>query len=407
MRTKNQPLSQEKDSYVISVIGEDQVGIVSEVTQLLFKQGLNIVDIEQTVIHSQFTMVLLIQPLRPRFQPNRLRTSLNQLSKRRGMGITMTPLREFKGLRLADMKRPYVLTLLGPDRAGVVAAFSSTLAKHHCNIERIKMIARGEFFAMEMWIDLREANFSLLRQDLTSVAKRIGMDIIAQPEHVFKKRKKVIVFDMDSTIVDGEIIDEMAKLAGVSKKVATITEKGMQGEIDFSESLRTRVSLLRGLRVKSLESIAKTVKLTKGSEELIVALKEMGFKVALISGGFSFFTDVLKKRLKFDYAFGNELEIEKGRLTGRIKGKIIDAKRKAEVLDDICHEEGVTRDEVVAVGDGSNDRIMVANAGLGIAFNAKEILKKVADGVITKDHMKGILYCLGISDRDLTKSKME
>jgi phosphoserine phosphatase len=208
---------------------------------------------------------------------------------------------------------------------------------------------------------------------------------------------------MDSTIVDGEIIDEMARVAGVGQKIAAITEKGMRGEVDFSESLRARVSFLKGLKMRSLESIAKTFNLTKGSEELIAALKEMGFKVALISGGFSYFTDVLKKRLGFDYAFGNELEINKGRLTGRIRGRIIDAKRKAEVLDVICCKEGVTRDEVVAVGDGSNDQIMVANAGLGIAFNAKEILKKVADGAITKDHMKGILYCLGISDLDLRK----
>lgn len=403
----NQLFSQGKNFYVISVIGEDQVGIVSEVTQFLFRQGLNIIDIEQTVIHSQFTMVLLLQPLRPRFQPNRLRMGLHQLAKRRGMSITMTPLHEFKGLRLAETKRPYVLTLIGPDRAGVVAAFSNTLAQHHCNIERIKMIARGEFFAMEMWVDLREANFSILRQDLTAVGNKVGMDMIAQPEHVFKKRKKVIVFDMDSTIVDGEIIDQMAKLAGVEKKVATVTEKGMRGEIDFSESLRTRVSLLKGLKVKNLESIAQTVKLTKGSEELIDALKEMGFKVALISGGFSFFTDVLKKKLGFDYAFGNELEIKGGRLTGKIKGRIIDAKRKAEVLDQICGKEGITRDEVVAVGDGSNDRIMVANAGLGIAFNAKEILKKVADGAITKDHLRGVLYCLGISDLDLKRYNRE
>jgi len=400
---QNRLISSKKDLYVISVIGEDQVGIVSEVTRLLFKQGLNIIDIEQTVIHAQFTMVLLIQPLQPHFQPNPLRTHLNQLAKRRGMNITMTPLHEFKGLRLAETKKPYVLTLLGADRPGVVAAFSSTLAKHHCNIERIKMIARGEFFAMEMWVDLREANFSILSQDLATVAKKVGMDIIAQPEHIFKKRKKVIVFDMDSTIVDGEIIDEMAKLAGVGKKVAAITERGMRGEIDFPESLRRRVSLLKGLRIKNLESLARTFKLTKGSEELIFALKEMGFKVALLSGGFSYFTDVLKKRLGFDYAFGNKLEMKGGKLTGRIKGRIVDAKRKAEVLDEICHKEGITRDEVVAVGDGSNDRIMVANAGLGIAFNAKEILKKVADGAITKDHIKGVLYCLGITDRDLKK----
>jgi phosphoserine phosphatase len=263
------------------------------------------------------------------------------------------------------------------------------------------MIARGELLAMEMSVDLRNARFPELRNDISDVARWVGMDIVVQPEHLFKKRKKVIVFDMDSTIVDGEIIDEMAKAAGVGDKVAAITEKGMRGEMDFSKSLRTRVSLLKGLRLRILESISETVQLTKGSEELVVALKEMGFKVALISGGFTYFTDILKKRLGFDYAFGNQLEIKDGKLTGRIKGKIIDARTKAEIMDGICRREGVTRDEVVAVGDGSNDRIMLANAGLGIAFNAKEILKKVADGTLTRDHMKGVLYCLGITDRDL------
>ena len=400
-------LLQKQDLFVVSVIGEDRVGIVSKVTQFLFKKGFNIIDIEQTVIHSQFTMVLLIQPFRVHFQLSQLRTGLSRLAKELRMNITITPLHEFKGLRLAETKKPYILTILGADRPGVVATISSTLAKHHCNIERIKMIARGELLAMEMWIDLREANFHLLRTDLTAVAKKVGMDIIAQPEHVFKKRKKVIVFDMDSTIVDGEIIDEMAKLVGVGEKVEALTAKGMGAEINFAQSLRTRVSLLKGLRIERLESIAKTFKLTKGSEELIAALKEMGFKVAIISGGFTYFTDILKKRLGFDYAFGNELEIKRGRLTGRIKRRIIDAQRKAEIMDEICRKEGVTRDEVVAVGDGSNDRIMLANAGLGIAFNAKEILKKIADGAITRDHMKGILYCLGITDLDVRKTEME
>jgi len=160
---------------------------------------------------------------------------------------------------------------------------------------------------------------------------------------------------------------------------------------------------LKGLGLKGIEPLARTLKLTKGSEELIAALKEMGFRVGLISGGFSYFTDILKKRLGFDYAYGNELEIKNERLTGRIKGKIIDARRKAQIMDEICRKEGITREEVVAVGDGSNDRIMVANAGLGIAFNAKEMLKKVADGAITRDHMRGVLYCLGITDLDLRK----
>ena len=396
-------LSQRKDLYVVSVIGEDQVGLVSEVTRLLFKKGMNIIDIEQTVIHSQFTMVLLLQPVRGKFRLNVIQKELQRLAKRREMNITLTPLHEFRGLRLAETKKPYVLTIVGSDRPGVVAAVSSTLSEHHCNIERIKMIARGEFLGMEMWVDLRDANFSLLSSRLSEVARKVGMDVIVQPESTFKKRKKVIVFDMDSTIVDGEIIDEMAKLAGVGKKVTAITEKGMRGQIDYAQSLRTRVSLLKGLTVRSLEPLVKTLKLTKGSEELISALKEMGFRVGLISGGFSYFTDILKRRLGFDYAFGNELEVKNGRLTGRIKGKIIDAHRKAHIMDEICRTEGITRDEVVAVGDGSNDRIMVANAGLGIAFNAKEILKKVADGTITRNHMRGVLYCLGITDLDLKR----
>ena len=396
-------LRQQKNLYVVSVIGEDRVGIVSEVTRLLFKRGLNIIDIEQTVIHSQFTMVLLLQPVRRQFRLNVIRKELQDLAKRREMNITVTPLHEFRGLRLAETKKPYVLTIVGSDRPGVVAAVSSTLAEHHCNVERIKMIARGEFLGMEMWIDLRDANLSLLRDDFSEVARRTGMDIIVQPESTFKKRKKVIVFDMDSTIVDGEIVDEMAKLAGVGEKVAAITERGMRGKIDYAQSLRTRVSLLKGLTIRSLEPLVKTLKLTKGSEELVSALKEMGFKIGLISGGFSYFTDILKKRLGFDYAFGNRLEIKNSRLTGRIKGKIIDAQRKAQIMDEICRREGITRDEVVAVGDGSNDRIMVANAGLGIAFNAKEILKKVADGTITQNHMRGVLYCLGITDLDLAK----
>jgi phosphoserine phosphatase len=391
----------QKNFYVISVIGEDKVGIVSKVTQFLLKKGVNIVDIEQTVIHSQFTMVLLIQPVRLPFPLTEVRTGLNRLAGQLDMTIVITPLKKFKGLRLAETKSPYVLTILGADRPGVVAAFSFTLARHHCNIERIKMIARGEFLAMEMSIDLRQADFFLLRKDLSASAKRVGMDLIVQPEHLFKKRKKVIVFDMDSTVVEGEIIDEMARLAGVEREVEALTERGMKGEIDFVQSLRRRVSLLKGLRKKGLESLAGTFRLTKGSEELIAALKEMGFKVALISGGFTYFTDILKKRLGFDYAFGNELEMKGGRLTGRIKGRIIDAQRKAEIMDEICRNEGITRDEVVAVGDGSNDRIMIANAGLGIAFNAKEIVRKVADGAITRNHMRGILYCLGITDLDL------
>jgi phosphoserine phosphatase len=393
----------EEDLFVVTVVGEDRVGLVASVTSLLFEVGLNIVDIEQSVIHSQFTMVLLVQPFKPGFNIRQLKLGLEAIGRDLDLSIGVMPLRDFKGLRLAEEKTPYVFTILGSDRPGVVAAISRALAEGSANIEKIKMIARGEFLAMEMLVDIRGENFPVLRERLSEVASGIGMDIIAQPERMYKKRKKVIVFDMDSTIVDMEIIDEMARLCGMGRSVGEITERGMRGEIDFAQSLRERAKCLKGMGVDELRSLAASIRLTEGAAELVSALREMGFKIALISGGFNFFTNVLKERLGFDYAFGNQLEIEGGKLTGRVRGRIIDAKRKAEIVDEICRREGVTREEVVAVGDGANDQIMVTNAGLGIAFNAKDVLKRVADGSLTKDTLKGVLYCLGISDLDLVK----
>jgi phosphoserine phosphatase len=393
----------EEDLFVVTVVGEDRVGLVASVTSLLFEVGLNIVDIEQSVIHSQFTMVLLVQPFKPGFNIRQLKLGLEAIGRDLDLSIGVMPLRDFKGLRLAEEKTPYVFTILGSDRPGVVAAISRVLAEGSANIEKIKMIARGEFLAMEMLVDIRGGNFPVLRKRLLEVASEIGMDIIAQPERMYKKRKKVIVFDMDSTIVDMEIIDEMARFCGMGRSVEEITERGMRGEIDFAQSLRERAKCLKGTGVDELKSLAASIRLTEGAAELVSALQEMGFKIALISGGFNFFTNVLKESLGFDYAFGNQLEIEGGKLTGRVKGRIIDAKRKAEIVDEICRREGVTREEVVAVGDGANDQIMVTNAGLGIAFNAKDVLKRVADGSLTKDNLKGVLYCLGISDLDLVK----
>jgi len=394
-----------EDLLVVTVVGEDRVGLVASVTGVLFEAGLNIVDIEQSVIHAQFTMVLLVQPFKPAFDVRKLRRDLEGIGQDLDLNIAVMPLREFKGLRLAEEKTPYVLTILGSDRPGVVAAISRVLAEGSTNIEKIKMIARGEFLAMEMLVDIRGGNFAPLRERLLEVADEIGIDIIAQPERMYLKRKKIIVFDMDSTIVDAEIIDEMARFCGTDREVGEITERGMRGEIDFAQSLRERVGCLKGIGVDDLKFLAGTMRLTEGAGELISALKEMGFKIALISGGFDFFTDVLKERLGFDYAFGNQLETKGGRLTGRVRGRIIDGGRKAEIVDEICRREGVTSEEVVAVGDGANDQIMVANAGLGIAFNAKDVLKRVADGSLTKDHLKGVLYCLGISDLDLRRAQ--
>jgi phosphoserine phosphatase len=205
---------------------------------------------------------------------------------------------------------------------------------------------------------------------------------------------------MDMTIVDFEIINKLASFVGVDEEVKSITERAMLGEMDFEQSLRQRVSLLKGTPVHTLEEIARDLQLTPGSEELIHHLKQMGYKIALISGGFTYFTDVLKERLDFDYAFANQLEIKDGVLTGEIQGEIIDAKAKGRIVNYLAKLENIRPDNIVAVGDGANDCLMIQNAGLGVAFNAKEILKRVSDGSISRENLLGLLNVLGIADKE-------
>ena len=287
-----------------------------------------------------------------------------------------------------------VLTVMGRDRPGVVATISGILSENSINIEQIKMIARGEYIAMDLTIDACDfPHTQFLRKMLYKHTEKLGLDI-SRNGNIFSRPKRVIVFDCDSTIIQQEVIDELAKTAGVDQVVQEITHKAMNGDIDFQEALKKRVKLLKGLPVEKLELLTNTIKLTPGAEELISALRFMGYKIAVISGGFSFFTDHLKKLLNLDYVFANELEIENGVVTGKIKGEIIDAEKKGELIKQIADIEGLSADQIVAVGDGSNDRFMLSNAGLAIGFNPKEILKDYSDGMITSDNISGLLYFL-------------
>ena len=394
---KTRPSQKVRKLYIILVVGEERPQNVPTMTQFLFEKGFNIIDVEQFVVRSHFTMALIVRPFQSTIRIRGFERSLERLAKELKVSVTMKP---FPGIRTRPTKKEntYVLTILGSDRPGIVAVFSSVLTKHRCSIRRIKIIAMRVLPAMELWFDVGKTNLSRVRRTLHQAARQTGMDIVLQSKRIFLKEKRVAMFDMDSTIVEEEVINELAGLAGVGEKVAALTERGMRGKIDFAKSLRLRVSYLRGLSIESLALVAKRLRLTKGSEELIRALRERGLKVALVSGGFTYFTERIKKQLGFDYAFGNELEVKNGKLTGRVKGRIIDARRKAEILEEVCRQEGVTPEEAIAVGDGSNDRLMVANAGLGIAFNPEEVLREVADGTISKGRIKGVLYCLGPSE---------
>ncbi|OQY13218.1 MAG: phosphoserine phosphatase SerB [Desulfobacteraceae bacterium 4572_187] len=384
--------------YVISAVGKDKPGLVHSLTNVLSDLNINIVDADARAVRGHFSMFLVVDLITSRCTYEDMVQALETVSTHFDLGLRTE---KYVAGRRKSNKKLMVLTFMGRDQPGIVASISGILSENSINIEQIKMIARGEYIAIDMTIDTCDfPHTQSLRKVLYKYTEKLGLDISLRNDNVFSKPKRVIVFDCDSTIIQQEVIDELAKTAGVDQVVREITNKAMNGAMDFQESLKERVKLLRGLPVEKLELLINTIKLTPGAEELISTLRFMGYKIAVISGGFSFFTDYLKNLLNLDYVFANELEIENGVVTGKIKGEIIDAKKKGELIEQIADIEGINADQIVAVGDGSNDRFMLSNAGLAIGFNPKEILKDYSDGVITSDNISGLLYFLGIPDTD-------
>ncbi|MFC2154777.1 phosphoserine phosphatase SerB [Candidatus Altiarchaeota archaeon] len=386
-----------KDLLAVSILGLDRPGLLSDITGAISELNVNIVDITQTTPHHILSLFLLLDPNTSEENVDVIRGTILEKAGELNLRAVVSSLKEL-GKHIPPQKEDLqTITVVGRDKPGIIHAITKVIGEQGINIERINQISRGEFFVMELLtgrvepVDLKE-----LRAFLQKKGEEIEVDVIVQQEDLFRRRKHIIVFDMDSTIVDAEVIDELANLVGVGGPVAEITAAGMRGEIDFEEGLRKRVKMLKGTPVSVLEELAGALKLTPGTEELVLTLKEMGFKTGLVSGGFTFFTDKLKEKLGFDYAYANQVEINDGILTGEVIGQIVDRERKGEIVSEICKIEGVSSDSCVAVGDGANDDVMLKNAGLGIAFNAKEILKKKADGAIDHSNILTLLYCLGM-----------
>jgi phosphoserine phosphatase len=386
----------------LTALGRDRPGLVADVSGAVTDLGGNIVHVEQSSIFGLFSMVMLVEPadLPPGLDLYRFAYELSLRGRDFGVDVKAEVVEREHAMRSKDVR---VVTIVGSDKPGVMTAITRTVADAKANIERMHHVAQGDLMAFEIWIDVRGADFEQLRHAIRRTCERVGVDAVIQPHSMFRTTKRLVVFDMDSTIVDGEVINELARAAGVEPHVAAITERAMRGEMDFREALRQRVKMLQGLTVQDLESVADGLRLTPGAEDLVRTLKEMGFRLALISGGFTFFTDRLKQELGFDYTFANKLVIRDGVVTGEVEGDIIDMHRKGEILDELAAREGLKRDEVVAVGDGANDQIMIKNAGLGIAFNAKEILKRAASGSLSRENLRGILYALGATPHDLKR----
>jgi phosphoserine phosphatase len=303
-----------------------------------------------------------------------------------------------------------VTTLAADFDAGQLRDVSDVLRSHGLNIAVITRLTgrprldddRVARASLEWSVRGVPDDSHTLRRDLFLAAQRLGIDIAIQVDDIFRRNRRMVCFDMDSTLIQAECIDELAAAAGVGDQVSAVTAAAMNGEIAFDESLTRRLALLRGLPVSTLEQIATGLPLTDGVERVIGALRRVGFKTAILSGGFTFFGERLQRQLGIDYMFANELEIEDGRLTGRVVGEVVDGERKAALVRMLAEREGIALAQVVAVGDGANDLPMLEASGLGIAFHARPRVRASADHSISSGGLDGILYLMGFRDRDLS-----
>lgn len=384
---------------VITVHGPDDVGITAAMMEILSEHSASLIDIEQVVLGGWLTLCFLIEPWDA---SPALRSDLEKRAQELGISVRVDEVEAMMSGVCAEGTR-YAVTAIG-ERLGAqtVHLISQLLAEHGANIEKIHRLSRSTFTSLEVLACLPdgEAQERALRAALVQAAGEADFDIALQRERLTRRAKRLIVFDMDSTLIQMECIDELARLHGVVDRVAEITERAMAGELNFEASLLERVGLLRGLSEERALSIADDLPITEGAEEMLKVLRALGFRTAVISGGFTFAAEKLKERLKLDYAYANELEVRDGELTGGLVGEIVGPERKAALLREIAEREGIAPHQTIAVGDGANDLPMLNAAALGIAYHAKPKLKAAADTSVSRGGLDRILYLLGITESE-------
>jgi phosphoserine phosphatase len=400
-----------KDILLINVSGHDKPGVTSAVTAVLSRFAVTVLDIGQAVIHDQLNLGILAavpQSSETAEMTSQVQSELLAL----GMHTRFQPISEADYQHWVEQqgKSRYIVTLLARKiDADHLAAVTKVTSDHGLNIDKIVRLSGRVRLDETHQLGRASVEFSVrgeptdavqFKSELLELSSRYEIDIAYQEDTIFRRNRRLVVFDMDSTLIDAEVIDELAYEAGVGEQVAAITEAAMQGELDFKQSFTQRVGLLKGLSADVLQSVAERLVLNEGAEHLISTLRKLGYKTAIVSGGFTFFGQHLQKRLGVDYVYANQLDIENGYVTGRVTGDIIDGQRKAELLRQIAAQEGLRLEQVIAVGDGANDLPMLSIAGLGIAFRAKPLVKASAKQSISNLGLDGILYLLGYSDKD-------
>ncbi|MDY0189712.1 MAG: phosphoserine phosphatase SerB [Desulfuromonas sp.] len=389
---------------LITMSGPDRPGVFATVTSLIAQtDGARMRDIEMTVTHPQMVLTLLLDLSSGESCEKPLIKDLLFAAKEMELHLDFSVVNEEDYRRKNAMNR-YVVTILGSHvDAAALAQVSTILVDCHANIERISKLTQGELRCVELLIGSDgQLDMRTLKRQLLQLGS-INVDVAVQRESLYRRAKRLIVMDMDSTLIQVEVIDELARLAGVGAEVSAITERAMNGELDFKESLAARVALLKGLSEEALLEVYQNIPFTAGAHNMVRILRRLGFRTAVISGGFQFFTERLKEDLGLDYAFANQLEIVEGQVTGRTTGPIVDGERKAQLLEEIAQREGITLDQVIAIGDGANDLPMLGKAGLGVAFNAKARVREQADTHINQQGLDSILYLLGLSEREMAE----
>lgn len=387
-----------KSLVLVTVSGPDHPGITAELMKIVMNSKTEISDMGQSITHGLLSLSFLLEVNGTDPEKDPVLKDLLFAAKTMKMELDFEFIKEKQVIHTRGDKYIISCVSLSGIEAGFLYEISSTLAENNINILRIDNVTEGEFKSLDIMMSAYtpDIEWNKVKEKLLQISTKYTTDIALLKDNVWRRNKRLIVFDMDSTLIQSEVIVEMAKVHGVGDKVHEITESAMNGEIDFDESLKRRVALLKGLKEDKMQDILENIKLTEGVEDFVKTVKELGYKVAIISGGFNYFANAFKERLGLDYAFSNELDFKNGELTGNVTGPIVNAEKKAMLVDMLSQQENIKLEQVVAIGDGANDLQMLAKAGLGIAFHAKEIVKKNAEQHMSHGPMTSILYFLGI-----------